>query len=231
MNGRAVSSVGPPGQPHKNSYQGSHGHGSPHIRITWSEHRAGTGLHDTPTTECVGAVYRARYYDPLRSRFVSEDPLRFAGGECNLYGYASNAPVGRIDPLGLTDLIYNHRTATLWIMDNRGQILGMFPAANNPDSRSRGSWGPGMYTFKEWIAHPESGPNGQYGSNGNFVFKVSGCTGCGIHAGRENTCDHAKRCGVDHATMGCIRSPDEATELLWYLRNSGDDIRTLWVIR
>ena len=45
--------------------------------------------------------YRARYYHPGLQRFVSEDPLEFAGGDVNLYGYVGNSPVNFIDPLGL----------------------------------------------------------------------------------------------------------------------------------
>ena len=44
---------------------------------------------------------RARYYDPTVGRFISEDPLGFGGGDVNLYAYARNNPVNRIDPLGL----------------------------------------------------------------------------------------------------------------------------------
>src|SRR5262249_10853142 len=50
----------------------------------------GTGLY----------YYRARYYHPTLSRFVSEDPLGFAGGDVDLYAYARNNPVGFRDPTG-----------------------------------------------------------------------------------------------------------------------------------
>lgn len=41
------------------------------------------------------------YYDPMEGRFISKDPIGFAGGDVNLYGYVQNNPVSRIDPLGL----------------------------------------------------------------------------------------------------------------------------------
>jgi RHS repeat-associated protein len=50
----------------------------------------GTGLH----------YYRARYYHSGLGRFVSEDPIEFAGGDVNLYSYVANDPVGKIDPDG-----------------------------------------------------------------------------------------------------------------------------------
>ena len=45
---------------------------------------------------------RARYYDPLNGRFISEDPLGFDGGDVNLYVYSGNNPVLLVDPWGLT---------------------------------------------------------------------------------------------------------------------------------
>jgi len=50
----------------------------------------GTGLY----------YYRARYYSPELSRFISEDPLDFDGGDINLYSYTSNDPIDRNDPDG-----------------------------------------------------------------------------------------------------------------------------------
>jgi RHS repeat-associated protein len=51
----------------------------------------GTGLY----------YYRARYYHPGLQRFVSEDPIGFAGGDWNLYAYVRNGLVRYRDPFGL----------------------------------------------------------------------------------------------------------------------------------
>jgi RHS repeat-associated protein len=45
--------------------------------------------------------YRARYYDPEAGRFVSKDPIGFAGRQVNLYGYVFASPVNWLDPWGL----------------------------------------------------------------------------------------------------------------------------------
>jgi len=50
----------------------------------------GTGLY----------YYRARYYQPRVQRFLSEDPIGFAGGDVNLYGYVGQNPFLRTDPSG-----------------------------------------------------------------------------------------------------------------------------------
>ncbi len=49
-----------------------------------------------------GLYSRARYYDPTRGRFLSEDPLRFYTS-ANFYIYASNDLTRFVDPLGLSD--------------------------------------------------------------------------------------------------------------------------------
>ncbi|MGA1839033.1 MAG: MopE-related protein [bacterium] len=45
--------------------------------------------------------YRARYYDPKIGRFLTPDPIGFAGGDINLYRYVGNNPVNFVDALGL----------------------------------------------------------------------------------------------------------------------------------
>jgi len=47
---------------------------------------------------------RARYYDPATGRWITPDPLGFAGGDSNLYRYAKNDPTNAVDPSG--DTIY-----------------------------------------------------------------------------------------------------------------------------
>ena len=43
---------------------------------------------------------RARWYDPVSQRFISEDPSGLAGG-INQYAFASNDPIGKSDPAGM----------------------------------------------------------------------------------------------------------------------------------
>ncbi|CAG1065975.1 Putative deoxyribonuclease RhsC [uncultured bacterium] len=45
--------------------------------------------------------YRARYYDPEAGRFVSKDPIGFAGGDVNVFSYVQDNPVNLKDPTGL----------------------------------------------------------------------------------------------------------------------------------
>jgi RHS repeat-associated protein len=58
------------------------------------------GLYD-PDTQLTR--FGARDYDAETGRWTSKDPIRFAGGDLNLYGYVGNNPISYIDPLGLWD--------------------------------------------------------------------------------------------------------------------------------
>jgi RHS repeat-associated protein len=60
------------------------------FRYTGRELDSETGLY----------YYRARYYDPMTGRFLSEDPIGFDAG-INFYGYVRNNPSAFTDPFGL----------------------------------------------------------------------------------------------------------------------------------
>jgi len=57
------------------------------------------GLYDRDTKL---VRFGARDYDPETGRWTAKDPIRFKGGDTNLYGYVLNDPLNLIDPLGLT---------------------------------------------------------------------------------------------------------------------------------
>ena len=66
------------------------GSGGTRYTFTGRESDSDTGL----------MFYRARWYDPQQGRFISEDPIGFAGG-ANWYGYVGNNPLLSKDPSGL----------------------------------------------------------------------------------------------------------------------------------
>jgi RHS repeat-associated protein len=49
--------------------------------------------------------YRARHYNPVLQRFVSEDPIGFFGGDVNFYPYVRNNPLRYRDPQGKDPII------------------------------------------------------------------------------------------------------------------------------
>lgn len=57
------------------------------------EFDSGTGL----------GLFGWRWYNPLTSRWTSEDLIGFAGGDANLYRYVGNSPTNATDPSGLSE--------------------------------------------------------------------------------------------------------------------------------
>jgi RHS repeat-associated protein len=63
--------------------------------------------------------YRARYYDPVLKRFISEDPIGLAGG-INSHAYVGGNPISLNDPNGL------------WSESVHGKLIdGAFPGYGN----------------------------------------------------------------------------------------------------
>ncbi|MBN1662328.1 MAG: C40 family peptidase [Deltaproteobacteria bacterium] len=93
-------------------------------------------------TETGMYFYRARYYDPQVGRFVTKDPIGFAGGDVNLYGYVLNNPVMLIDPSGL-----EAQSRANWAVDQY----------NNNSDAWRGGLLPGTNNFcNEFVARAHS---------------------------------------------------------------------------
>ncbi|MCP4346313.1 MAG: hypothetical protein GY795_12400 [Desulfobacterales bacterium] len=160
------------------------------------------GLHDRDA----GLVrFGFRDYDPDTGRWTAKDPIRFAGGDSDLYGYCMNNPVNLRDPLGLSSLTFDRSDGTITLSDNAGNTVGSWEAANNVTEGSS-EWPSGTYDFSWHSPHSGSDANSSFGSNGNFIFDVPDRSGMGTHSGRAN------QNGPQHVTNGCIRTTDEATQ-------------------
>jgi RHS repeat-associated protein len=61
-----------------------------------------------------------RWYDPKQGRFISQDPIGFAGGDENLYRYVGNGPTNATDPSGF----FEEPPSSGWTMEpERAEIL------------------------------------------------------------------------------------------------------------
>lgn len=67
---------------------------------------------------------KARYYDPNVGRFISEDPIGFAGGDVNVSAYVQNNPIMLIDPNG-KDAV----SATLGGISAAAGLVALYPPA------------------------------------------------------------------------------------------------------
>ncbi len=75
--------------------------------------------------------YRARYYDAKVGRFISEDPIGFAGGDVNFYAYVGNNPVNFTDPSGeaaiAAPIIVGLIRVGAWLGTRLGPTIFFFP--------------------------------------------------------------------------------------------------------
>ena len=144
------------------------------IRFQGQYHDHETGLH----------YNRYRYYDPRVGRFISKDPISYAGG-LNLYAYAPN-PTGWVDPLGLSTI------------PKKGRYHGPKPKYENPghhDPSSGNFRGGGSKTSvlpkdaeslykkaipdaegKHWYAMDESGVTHRFGNSNDGNVHWNGDT-------------------------------------------------------
>jgi RHS repeat-associated protein len=78
-----------------------------------SRENDGTGLYH----------YRARYYNPMIQRFVSEDPIGFSGGDVNVHAYTFNSPTNLTDPTGELTL-YVPPGVLAWLAPSCAELHG-----------------------------------------------------------------------------------------------------------
>lgn len=88
-----------------------------------------------------------------------------------------------------------------------------WPADNIPES-GHAPWPAGTFNFVQRVTHAGDGPESPYGSYGGLLFDVPGRIGLEIHSGRAHSRDLAGRSGIEHCTLGCIRTTDEALSVL-----------------
>lgn len=123
----------------------------------------------------------------------------------------------------MSDLIYNHAMKQLTLRDRSGMTIGTWPANNNVDSRVGLLGLPnGVYRIKDRCyshRHPRDTTNGAYGPAGiirleDFHFHKSLHEDVGVHSGRKHKPDGVGRTGVDHATLLCVRTTDQAMSMI-----------------
>jgi RHS repeat-associated protein len=116
-----------------------------------------------------------RDYDPAIGRWSAKDPIDFAGGDGNLFGYVGNNPVNWIDAIGLS--------GTLTICSN---------GAND------GASGSGGMSGHSWIIYTPDGSSiaTTYGTWGNDPAGMGNGLHTNLEQGRQ--CDTSRSSHVDN---------------------------------
>jgi hypothetical protein len=136
-------------------------------------------------------------------------------GETGARGQA--APVD--DVRRSSRIVFDRLEHQITVFDQRGREM-LSGAASNNVGRGKQPWPAGLYLYRRYNRHPESGPNGGFGSHGIFIFDVPGRTGMGIHSGR------ADRGGAIHPTEGCIRCSDDSMSSLYDIHVGYEDLES-----
>lgn len=114
----------------------------------------------------------------------------------------------------MSRLIFDGSAHVIVLIADDGATVGRWTAFNNVDSHATLTHLPNaVYMVQDRTAprHHVASANGPYGLYGIVRFNVVGHAGVGIHSGRA-AARHAP--GPAHATMGCIRTTDEAMQMI-----------------
>ena len=142
-----------------------------------------------------------RYYDPSGGRWISRDPIGYAGGS-DLYGYVGNDPVNKVDPSGLEEFVPTPATGDPYadFMNQqqdaqrakdvawRNQIYNQIPQHNPNDGHGTLSMGMG-FNVNYFLGHGninwKLGYSGDpcKGRNFGFLLTVGGGPGAGLGFG------------------------------------------------
>ncbi|HKV96973.1 MAG TPA: RHS repeat-associated core domain-containing protein [Gammaproteobacteria bacterium] len=184
------------------------------------------GLYDLGT----GLVhFGARDYDPQTGRWISKDPILFAGAGPNLYAYVVNDPVDLDDQMGL-HWEYSQSTGIVtYVSDENGERYSVGSAysgngagLNNPNMADLPNIGPipvGLY----YIGAPETVVTNE-GHVLQYALPLTPFSGNEMH-GRSGFFWHGPKRNDTGKTSsnGCIVSDRRLRKLVASMRNSPPD--------
>ncbi|HTI70827.1 MAG TPA: RHS repeat-associated core domain-containing protein [Candidatus Limnocylindria bacterium] len=125
-------------------------------RFSSKEFHPGSGTYD----------YGFRNYDPAFQRWVNRDPIGERGG-INQYGFVNNAPVGSIDPFGLSDTYSSLATEGLCDVPGSGDEGGtaQFSASSKGYRDSNVAFAKNMVDMTPWADAAKLGGVDLYGNH------------------------------------------------------------------
>jgi RHS repeat-associated protein len=81
--------------------------------------------------------YRARYYDPVKGRFLQRDPLEYREGNVDLYVYVSDNPVNALDPSGQQEKVIDTDLGEGTLVRNVRNLPTILPIPHNIFTRAQ----------------------------------------------------------------------------------------------
>jgi RHS repeat-associated protein len=158
------------------------------------------GLHDRDT----GLVrFGFRDYDPDTSRWTAKDPIGFAGGNIDLYGYVLSDPINWLDPLGLR--LSSAQQFTISTISAVGAVVGSVISIGNPmGAAAGGALAAAVATRFMGGTWSDVGKNSLMGAATGFLGQgfASLLVGTPMHAYRA-----AALTGLFSGLMGALSSP------------------------
>lgn len=174
------------------------------------------GIYDADT----GLIrFGARDYDAETGRWTAKDPIGFAGGDTNFYGYVANDPVNAFDPLGMQgckcENTYSEDSVEYWIYDwvsqseswekafelARGEKLKPHEYADNRTSAEH-------YIFARIIRSADEMNTGR-----KILYKYSGLAWGPVYQAKK---------ALNYKEMGA--SPPSMTQMEWEMKGWLDQL-------
>ena len=184
------------------------------------------GLYDSDT----GLVrFGARDYDAEIGRWTSKDPISFAGGDANLYGYVLGDPVNGIDSNGLFTIIVNEEGsrngktygAIITVQGDNGKIA-VVPGSSFPNPKNES---PGIASGNYSATYTPTGHKGSMPGvriNNGLPVPTLGpnpaqnmtpiATGINIHCGDSST---------NRGSAGCVTIQPDSCNAFFDVLQSG----------
>jgi RHS repeat-associated protein len=106
------------------------------------------------------SFYRARYYDPVKGRFLQRDRAGYVDG-MNLYEYVTSRPAHLVDPTG----------------DLSAQSVGAGPQAGAYDGAFAAYWGVGLYPTADELKKLKDAGGGAIVSKRELSWDITCCDG------------------------------------------------------